>query len=42
MSDAPEGFTRMPNGDLVTIAPLTFARGRICVGPDTTFVRDGY
>ena len=42
MSDAPAGFIRMPSSDLVTIAHLTFSRARICVGPDTDFVRDGY
>lgn len=42
MTDAPTGFIQMPSGDLVTIAHLTFDRARICVGPDTNFVRDGY
>ncbi len=42
MSDAPTGFIRMPNDSLVTITHLSFARARICVGPDTDFVHDGY
>lgn len=40
--ELPKGFVRMPSGDLVSLMPLMEGRGRICVGPDTSFVRDGY
>lgn len=35
-------FITLPNGDLVTILPLTFARARIVVGPDQNFIDKGY
>ena len=33
---------KLEDGRIITVIPLTFGRARLCVGPNETFIDDGF